>query len=345
MKTNIIKIGIISLLGLGTVSGVVLTKQVSTHVKEATAATNLTTYYQNADTSSPTALLNSLKKGGSVTTINTLGYNGLWNAYKTTDIRSDGKICDTYSNTTNYTPGTDQDSGSHSKEGDTYNREHTIPKSWWGGTEYNQGCDIFIVYPTDSYVNGMRSNYPYGEVGTISYASNNNYSLLGSSSRSGYTGTVFEPADEWKGDFARVYFYAIATYTTTSWTTYEGSLVFESSISSPNYGLTNYAKSLFLEWNSQDPVSQWERDRNDKGQAAQGNRNPFIDHPEWADFIWNGGSLTTKTLTSISKSGSPSKTTYTAGETFNPNGLTITATYSDGSTANVTNSLSWTPSP
>ena len=250
------------------------------------------TYYNGADTSSPENLLASLKKGGSVTKIDSVGYSGLWNAYKTTDIRSDGKINDMYSSATNFRPGTDQDKGSHPTEGYSYNREHTIPKSWWGGEETNQGCDLFIVYPTDSYVNEKRGNYPYGEVDKllgVTYSSKGDFSILGKSSLASYTGTVFEPNDKWKGDLARAYFYAVATYQTASWTSSGGSTIFMSSISAPNYGLSNYAVDLFMKWHLQDPVDDWEMARNDKVQNVQGNRNPFIDHPEWVNYIWGDG--------------------------------------------------------
>ena len=91
-----------------------------------------------------------------------VGYNGLWNLYKTTDRRSDGKVWDMYSDVTNYTFGTDQ-CGSYGSEGDCYNREHSVPKSWFN-KQSPMVSDIWHVYPTDGKVNGMRSNYPFGEV-------------------------------------------------------------------------------------------------------------------------------------------------------------------------------------
>lgn len=93
---------------------------------------------------------------------NDVGYNGLWNLYKTTDRRSDGKVWDMYSDITNYTFGTDQ-CGTYGVEGDCYNREHSVPKSWFN-KQSPMVSDIWHVYPTDGKVNGMRSNYPFGEV-------------------------------------------------------------------------------------------------------------------------------------------------------------------------------------
>lgn len=140
-------------------------------------------YYDGLDTSSADSILSGLKKGNGICGIRSVGYDGLWTAYKTTDVKSNGKICDMYSNVTNFTPGTDQDKGSQNGEGLKYNREHTIPKSWWGGGTDNQGNDLFVVYPTDAYVNEKRSNYPYGEVGSASYSSKNGYSKLGTSKK------------------------------------------------------------------------------------------------------------------------------------------------------------------
>lgn len=213
-----------------------------------------------------------------------LGYGGLWNAYKVTDLKSDGYINDYYSCISKYKP--DDHASNYSKEGDMYNREHSIPKSWWGGSTENQGCDIYIIYPTDGKINSVRSNYPFGEVSSFTTAAANNYCGLGNSNFPGFSGKVFEPNDQWKGDFARTYFYACVAWDSTTFTTEDGSKVFTSSITSPNFGLTTYARNLFVKWAHEDPVDDWERHRNDGGQKTQGNRNPFIDHPEYIDAIW-----------------------------------------------------------
>ncbi|HRU64159.1 MAG TPA: endonuclease, partial [Paludibacteraceae bacterium] len=177
-------------------------------------------------------------------------YDGLWNAYKTTDINpSTGKIWDIYSNNCNFTWGNDQ-CGNYSKECDCYNREHTTPQSWFNGAS-PMYSDLFNVYPTDGYVNNKRSNYPYGEVGSATYTSGNG-SKLGTSNFSGYNGTVFEPIDEYKGDLARTYFYMATRYADQcgTWTNGNGSVVYTSTL-----GLTFYAINLFLKWSREDPVS------------------------------------------------------------------------------------------
>lgn len=205
------------------------------------------------------------------------GYDALWDIYESTDRRDDGKVWDMYSNTSNFTFGSDQ-CGNYGDEGDCYNREHSIPKSWRGGTKYS---DAHIVVPTDGYVNNRRSNYPFGEVGSSSYVSDNSFSKLGTCKTSGYSGTVFEPNDMYKGDFARIYFYAATRYYAEcgNWSGdgFSGSFPY----------LDEWVREMMLRWHELDPVSQKEIDRNDAVYASrQGNRNPFVDYPELVDLIF-----------------------------------------------------------
>ena len=147
--------------------------------------------------------------------------------------------------------------------------------------------DLFHVYPTDARVNNFRSNYPYGETSSRSYIDGNSKALgyLGSSNFSGYTGQVFEPVDQYKGDFARTYFYMVARYLDKNFNKSEnGKVVF--TYSGNTAGLTTYAINLFLKWHRQDPVSQKEIDRNNAVYQHQKNRNPFIDYPYLAEYIW-----------------------------------------------------------
>ncbi len=205
------------------------------------------------------------------------GYDNLWEIYKTTDRRSDGKVWDMYSNTSDFTFGSDQ-CGNYGSEGDCYNREHSIPKSWRGGSKYS---DAHMVIPTDGYVNNRRGNYPFGEVGASSYVSDNSFSKLGTCKTSGYSGTVFEPNDEYKGDFARIYFYAATRYHSEcgSWSGEGFSGIF------PH--LDEWTCAMMLRWHRLDPVSQKEIDRNDAVyETTQGNRNPFVDYPELVDLIF-----------------------------------------------------------
>ena len=207
-----------------------------------------------------------------------VGYSGLWNLYRTTDKRPDGKVWDMYSDVTDFVFGTDQ-CGTYSSEGDCYNREHSVPKSWFS-EQSPMKSDVWHVYPTDGKVNGMRSNNPFGEVGSGASSSKNGFSKWGKCVTPGYSGTVFEPNDEYKGDFARTYFYFATRYQNriNNW-----GGIFVSSY--PH--IVQWQLDMLLRWNEMDPVSQKEIDRNEAVYASkQGNRNPFIDYPELVDLIF-----------------------------------------------------------
>jgi endonuclease I len=224
------------------------------------------------------ALQAIITNGQSVTT-----YDGLWTAYKTTDENSSGKVWDIYSNCT-YNFGAQQ-CGDYSAECDCYNREHTSPQSWFASAS-PMVSDMFNVYPTDGKVNGERSNYPYGEVGTPTYTSANG-SKLGTSSSADYAGVVFEPVDQYKGDIARTYFYMATRYAglCESWSS-GAEVVY----STANLGFTTFAMNLFLKWSREDPVSAKEILRNNAVYGIQNNRNPFIDNPGLEEYIWGNKS-------------------------------------------------------
>ncbi len=208
---------------------------------------------------------------------------GIWNAFYETDVRSDGKVWDMYSSC-DFTFGNDQDSGSGgSAECQFYNREHSFPKSWFND-DSPMYTDLFHIYATDKKVNNVRSNYPYGEVDNASYTSSNG-SKLGTSSISGYNGTVFEPTDEYKGDFARTYFYMATRYYDQmySWSESNG---MTNGTRHPAYN--EWVVEMLLRWHENDPVSDKEINRNNAiFDNYQHNRNPFIDHPEFANWIWD----------------------------------------------------------
>lgn len=204
-----------------------------------------------------------------------VGYDGLWNVYKTSDVTDDGKIWDMYSNC-DFAVG--KQCGSYKSVCDCYNREHSVPQSWFNEASPMK-ADAFHVYPTDGKVNGQRSNYPFGECSSGTNLGGKALGRLGTSTFSGYSGKVFEPDDQYKGDFARTYFYMATCYADkcSSW----GNNTFGS-----NSGLTSYGVNLFMKWHRNDGVSLKETDRNDAVYAKQKNRNPFIDHPELAEYIW-----------------------------------------------------------
>lgn len=260
-------------------------------------------YYASiTNTTNGTTLASSLHTLSQNKHTTTLSYSGLWGAYATTDILPGTNIIwDIYSDYAYECGGTKQ-GASYSVEGDSYNREHTVPQSWFNEAS-PMVADCFHVYPTDGKINGIRSSYPYGEVGTVTDTKGNpsqNGSKLGSSKLSGYSGTVFEPIDEYKGDIARSYFYMAIRYSDklSTWTDGEAQKIFKGSYPY----LTNYALDLFAKWAHEDPVSDKEYIRNNAIAELQGNRNPFIDHPEWVDVIWSNSYTDSLTNTKYSAS-------------------------------------------
>lgn len=236
-------------------------------------------YYSTCENKSGAALLSALcKKVGPHTNV---GYNGLLSLYKTSDVYPDGTIWDMYS-TKHWKPGTT--CGNYKKVGDCYNREHSFPKSWFNDAQ-PMYSEAFHIYPTDGKVNGQRSNFPYGECakGTTLPSNGNVKALgrLGDCTFPGYSGTVFEPDDQYKGDFARSYFYMAAAYNDqiAGWNS--------KMLAGNSYPVfSSWAINLLLKWHREDPVSQKELDRQEVVYGAQHNRNPFIDHPELAEYIW-----------------------------------------------------------
>lgn len=221
------------------------------------------------------------------------GYGGLWGAYQTTDrdniaqsgYENDNTILDIYSENPN---GTDPytynypggQCGNYSGEGDCYNREHIVPQSLFNSNA-PMVSDIHFIRPTDGKVNGMRSNYPFGKVGTASFTSQNG-SKLGNSVSPGYSGTVFEPVDAFKGDVARMILYFVTRYETQLSGFATGNMLGGSAFP----GLQTWELNQLLAWHAADPVSATETARNNASYVYQGNRNPYIDHPEYVNQIW-----------------------------------------------------------
>ncbi|MEH6535727.1 MAG: endonuclease [Psychroserpens sp.] len=234
-----------------------------------------------------------------------LGYSALYVTYQNSDVdiyfENNGTILDMYServtqnpdnSSTNlpdayeYTFGVNQDDGTMgTAEGQRYNREHTIPQS-----SFNSGSpmrnDAHFVIPSDKYVNAQRGNLPYGIVNTsLQNDEYTNGTLRGDNQNSGvsagYSGDVFEPIEEFKGDIARMHFFFVTRY--------------EDQIAGFNYvmfdGSSNQAidqpfLDILYNWHINDPVSQREIDRNNAIFDRQDNRNPFIDNPQYVFDIW-----------------------------------------------------------
>jgi len=201
-------------------------------------------------------------------------YSALPTYFQRTDVYPDSKRWwDMYSDIPLYAPSF---SG--------LNREHSFPKSWWGGSEsVGAYVDLNHLYPSEMRANGAKSNYPLGEVNrnqTVTFengVSTVGYPVVGQGGGARY---VFEPDDEYKGDFARTYFYMVTCYQDLRWkyTYMVNQNVYPT--------LNDWSIELLLKWHHADPVSEKETERNNTVYSIQNNRNPFIDMPELAEYIW-----------------------------------------------------------
>lgn len=167
------------------------------------------------------------------------------------------------------------------------NREHSVPKSWWkvgSDEQYTPAySDMWNLYPSESEANMAKSNYPLGIVGSdVSYDNGCTKVGVPQFGYGGGAGKVFEPADEYKGDFARGFFYMATVYDDIYWQTRYNWMFTRASYPT----LQPWAYEMLLEWSRQDPVSQKEILRNDAVEKSQGNRNPFVDFPMLAEYIW-----------------------------------------------------------
>lgn len=253
-------------------------------------------YYAPAEGKSGNALrvaMHNIIKEPAVVT-----YDELWGSFYSTDMRPDtNMVWDMYSDQPGSTPayyfafGSDK-CGNYGGEGDCYNREHSVPKSWFGTSSPPPAMytDLFHLIPTDGYVNSLRGNLPFGKVIQATWTSTNG-SKKGTSNIPGYSGKVFEPIDSFKGDFARIYFYMAVCYM-------DKNLGLETLSNFTGGDLKPWAQQLFLEWAAMDPVSQKEINRNNAVHQIQNNRNPFVDYPELAEMIF-GNDTNTAFQTSI----------------------------------------------
>ncbi len=199
---------------------------------------------------------------------------GTWTAYQTTDLESDGTIWDMYSNIKRYLPVDGQSAAS-------VDIEHSLPKSWWGG---DKGClsaytDLYLLNPADHMTNANKSNYPPGFLADSSKV-NNGVFFMGQDKTWG--GLAFDVIDEYKGDFARAYFYTATAYENVTWIA-----DYKKYINNDSYlGFTDHLIEVLLAWHRVDPVSEKEVNRLDAVSNIQHNRNAFIDYPELVEYIW-----------------------------------------------------------
>lgn len=184
------------------------------------------------------------------------------------------------------------------------NIEHSFAKSWWGGAEYDQYKDCHHLNPSNSTVNSSRSNYP---LGNVTIATKTAGSLkIGRQHHDGLNEDfyVWEPKDEYKGDFARAYFYMATCYGRdengnqpdlsannkkkyVGWRTDNKDVGSRYAMQNDDYlEFQDWEIEVLLGWHRQDTVSEKEIDRQDAVSDFQHNRNPYIDYPELVEYIW-----------------------------------------------------------
>lgn len=270
MQKKLITLSIVTLLGLAAC---------------AQAPNQTGDYYKRANGKKGSALKTALC--GIIYKSSNPGYDALLEMYHTSDKRADGYLRDWYSNSTSYVIGGPAENHSYNAEGQSYNREHSVPQSWFS-KKSPMKSDGHHVLPTDGYVNNRRGNLPFGEVSTssITYQSAGGYSKVGRCRTAGYTGQVFEPADEIKGDIARIYFYMATCYENqvASWAT---NAVAANVFDGTKYpALTQWQLDMLMRWSKADPVDAVETARNEAVYKHQDNRNPFVDYPGLEEYIW-----------------------------------------------------------
>ena len=436
-------------LAFGTLLGVASNKNVetkayytpSTHYEVSDTASELASYYSSiSDSDSGTTLLSKLQSLNSTKRKRTMGYSGIGTDTSGAVIYTDYDLNSTAKDSNGQTYGTKVASFYTKTAATSWNREHMWPNSHGGN---NVEADILHTRPTISSENSSRGNSFYVE-------GKNNSSSGWDPYTAGYA--------EWcRGECARVILYCVVAYPNFT-------LSDQDSHSTSNSNKDNMMGNMntLIKWHFNYLPNVYEKNRNDGAEYLQGNRNPFVDHPEYVARIWSsfnstvsslcssnsttysnwtpgnycnfgsntpvqategvsisastasvsigntttlsatstdsgnitwttsnssvasisssssssGANITitgvsagtatitakrtisgkqysatctvtvTKVVSSLSKgSTSPSKTTYTAGESFNPSGLTITANYSDSTSEDVTNSVVWTPDP
>ncbi len=210
-----------------------------------------------------------------------LSYDNMFKYYRDTDPwpSDPTKIWDMYTNsgTASFLSNNNCPSG--------MSREHSVPKSWWGGDNNYAYNDLIHLVPVNADANSARSNWPFGDVATIDW--DNGVSKRGtpSSGQGGGASKVFEPDDQYKGDFARIYFYMACCYQDLNWVIGGDNTMFDRYAT--NWKTLNaWSVELLLRWAREDPVSDKEINRNEAVYSWQNNRNPFVDNPDLMEYIW-----------------------------------------------------------
>lgn len=199
------------------------------------------------------------------------GAGHTWEGFYTTDRTADNMVIDRYSNDERYF-------GSKGSSVSGMNIEHSFPKSWWGGASNQAYKDLYNLMPSEQKINSAKSNYPMGEV--TNAKTDNGCTKVGTGTN-GYQ--LWEPADKWKGDFARGYMYMATAYQNFTWSGTQALQILQQG----DYPtLQPWAYTLYIKWAKADKVDAIEIKRNNEVYKIQGNRNPYVDFPNLMEYIW-----------------------------------------------------------
>ena len=158
------------------------------------------------------------------------------------------------------------------------NIEHSFPKSWWGKTEVQAYKDLYNLMPCKSKINSTKSNYPMGKV--VSGDKGNGWTKVGKGDDNKW---YWEPADPWKGDFARGYMYMATAYQDYNWVGTQALQILQQG-AYPT--LQKWAYKLYIQWAKADKPDAVEIKRNNDVAKIQGNRNPYVDFPNLMEYVW-----------------------------------------------------------
>lgn len=202
------------------------------------------------------------------------GDQSTWWGFYVTDVTDDGYCIDRYSPRNSW-----QKYGRRGSSISGMNIEHSFAQSWWGKTNCNLKKDLFNIMPCESKINSSKGNRG---MGIVTKVTNTNGATKVGSGANGLS--LWEPADEWKGDFARGYMYIVTAYEdyANKWQS-EGS----NSLYNNTYPtLKEWAYTLYIQWAKADKPDPVEIKRNNDVAKIQGNRNPYVDFPNLMEYVW-----------------------------------------------------------
>lgn len=196
-----------------------------------------------------------------------------WWGFWSTDRDERGYFIDRYSSESEWVKSTSQGAA-----GAGMNIEHSFPKSWWGGAKNQAYEDLYNLMPCESRINSTKSNYPMGKV--VSGDKGNGWTKVGE----GTDGKKYwEPADPWKGDFARGYMYMATAYQDYTW---KGTQALQILQQGAYPTLQKWAYTLYIQWAKADEPNALEIKRNNDVAKIQENRNPYVDFPNLMEYVW-----------------------------------------------------------